>query len=117
MLVMQHELIGYVERVMRGIGLDADDIAFDVVKEVGPGGAFIAHEHTAAHFRKELWFPRLLDREFYDAWRSAGAHTMADRCRQEKERRLASHEVAPLPDDVAGELDRIAAAARRDLGT
>jgi len=117
MLVMQHELIGYVERITAGANVDADAVAFEVLKEVGPGGTFIAHEHTAAHFRQELWFPRLLDREFYDAWRAAGAQTMADRCRREKERRLVNHQVEPLPDDLARELDRITVAARRDLGT
>jgi trimethylamine--corrinoid protein Co-methyltransferase len=116
MLVMQHELIGYVERIMRGIRIEPDTIALDVIEEVGPGGTFIAHEHTAAHFREELWFPRLLDREFYDAWAAAGAQSLADRCRRERERLLAEHEVEPLPDDVAREVERVVAAARRHLG-
>lgn len=115
MLVMQHELIGYVERVMRGVRVDEDAIAFDVIREVGPGGRFIDQDHTAANFRKELWFPRLLDREFYDAWAGAGSPTLADRCRREKERLLAEHAPQPLPHDLAKELDRIVAAARRHL--
>ena len=115
MLVMQHELIGYVERIMRGIRIEPDTIAFDVIKEVGPGGTFIAHEHTAAHFRDELWFPRLLDREFYDAWAAAGSQTLADRCRRERQRLLAEHQPAPLPADLDREFARITASARRDL--
>jgi len=115
MLVMQNELIGYVERIMRGVRVDEEAIAFEVLREVGPGGTFIDRDHTAANFRKELWFPRLLDREFYDAWAAAGSSTMADRCRGEKERLLAEHRVAPLPENLDQEVTRIVTSARRDL--
>jgi trimethylamine---corrinoid protein Co-methyltransferase len=115
MLVMQHEVIGFVERFMRGIAVDDDTLGFDVVNEVGPGGTFIDREHTARHFREELWFPRLLDRQFYDAWLQAGASTMADRVRAEKERLLNKHPVEPLPADLDKELSRIVAAAKKDL--
>jgi len=115
MLVMQHELIGYIERVMRGIEFDDETLGLDVVDEVGPGGSFMDQEHTAMHFRRELWFPRLLDRQFYDAWLHGGAKTMADRCREEKRRLLEEHEPEPLPEDLGQELDRILAGARKDL--
>ncbi len=116
MLVMQHELIGYVERVMRGVRVDEESLAVEVLAEAGPGGSFIAHDHTLAHFREELWFPRLLDRSFYDAWKEGGGLTMAHRCRREKERLLAEHRPEPLPDDVEKEFRRITEAARKHLG-
>jgi trimethylamine--corrinoid protein Co-methyltransferase len=116
MLVMQHELIGYVERVMRGIDFDEEGLGLDVIAEVGPGGTFMDQEHTALHFRKELWFPRLLDRQFYDAWLQGGAKTMAQRCREEKERLLKEHQPEPLPDDLRKEIEGILAAARKEVG-
>jgi len=115
MLLMQHELIGFVERMMRGMRIDDETLALDVVKEVGVGGTFMDQAHTVRHFREELWFPRLLDRQFYDAWSQGGATTMADRCRQEKERILADHRAEPLPDDVEKEVRRVTQAARDHL--
>ena len=115
MLVMQHELIGYVERVMRGFEVDDDTLGLEVVEAVGPGGTFMDQEHTALHFREELWFPRLLDRQFYDAWMSGGAKTMAQRCREEKERLLREHQPAPLPDDVEKAIEDVLAGARKEL--
>ncbi len=115
MLVMQHELIGFVERIMRGMRIDDETLALDVVEEVGVGGTFMDQEHTVRHFREELWFPRLLDRQFYDAWAQGGQVTMAERCRQEKERILAAHQAEPLPDDVEKEVRRVTQAAREDL--
>ena len=115
MLVMQHEIIGYVERFIRGIRFQEDCLGLEVIESVGPGGTFIDQEHTALNFRKELWFPRLLDRQFYDTWLKDGSRPMADRCREEKERLLAEHEHEPLPDDVDREIERVLEAARRHL--
>jgi trimethylamine--corrinoid protein Co-methyltransferase len=115
MLMMQHELIGYVERVMQGIEFSDEAIGLEVIAEVGPGGTFMDQEHTALHFRKELWFPKLLDRQFYDAWMSGGAKTMAQRCREEKERLLREHQPEPLPEAVDREIERVLAGARAEL--
>jgi trimethylamine--corrinoid protein Co-methyltransferase len=114
-LVMQHEIIGYVERVMRGIRFEDELLGLDVIEEVGPGGTFMDQEHTALNFRQELWFPRLLDREFYDAWMAGGAKTMGQRCREEKERLLREHQPDPLPDDVESAVERVLAGARKEL--
>jgi len=116
MLVMQHEAVAYVERVCGGFQISDETLGLDVIEAVGPGGRFIDREHTVRHFRRELWFPRLLDRAFYEAWREAGALRMADRCRAERERLLREHVPEPPPDDLARELDRIVAAARRHAG-
>jgi len=115
MLMMQHELIGYVERVMQGIAFDDETLGLEVVQQVGPGGTFMDQDHTAAHFRKELWFPKLLDRQFYDAWMAGGARTMAQRCREEKERLLREHRPEPLPEDLDRHIEDLLAGARRDL--
>lgn len=115
MLVMQHELIGYVERLMRGIEFDDDALALQVIQEVGPGGTFLDQEHTASRFRRELWFPRLMDRQFYEVWLNSGAKTMAQRCREEKERLLREHQPEPLPEDVEREIERVLGGARKEL--
>jgi trimethylamine:corrinoid methyltransferase-like protein len=45
---------------------------------------FIDHEHTAQRYRDELWFPGLLDRDYYQAWKDRGALSTEDRCRARK---------------------------------
>jgi trimethylamine--corrinoid protein Co-methyltransferase len=114
-LVMQDELIGYVNRLVEGFEVDDEHLGLKVVEEVGPGGTFLDQDHTAHHYRDELWFPALLDRQFYAAWESSGGKTMADRCREEKERLLGEHQPEPLPADVDKELERILAGAREEL--
>ncbi|MCX5757681.1 MAG: trimethylamine methyltransferase family protein, partial [Candidatus Hydrogenedentes bacterium] len=115
MLVMQHEVIGYIERIMRGIAFDDDTLGFDVIRKVGPGGNYLAEEHTAMHFQSELWFPQLLDRNYWEPWRNLANKDMQSRCRAMKDDLLATPACPPLPDDVQREVDRLLANARRHL--
>jgi trimethylamine--corrinoid protein Co-methyltransferase len=122
MLMMQHELIGYIERLMRGIEVSDETLAVDVIASVAsrlrrdrPDGTFLSETHTVEHFRKELWFPELLDREFWQAWRDSGAKDMMSRCIEKKNEILAKHTPEPLPGDTEKEIDKILESARRNL--
>jgi trimethylamine--corrinoid protein Co-methyltransferase len=116
MLVLQNEIIGYVESLLRELDFSDDALGLDVLAELSSGGSLIDSEHTVKHFRRELFFPRLLDRQFYQAWEDAGATSMEQRCADRKRHILATHQAEPLPRDLERELDRIAAAARREIG-
>jgi len=102
MLVLQNEVISYVESTMREIDFSDEALGLDVIESVGPGGTFIDSVHTAEHFRRELWFPGLLDRRFYQAWLEDGASDMESRCRARKEEILRTH----VPEPISPELDR-----------
>ena len=115
-LVMQSEIIDYIESMMREIEFTDDTLAIDLIDSIGPGGTFIDTVHTAEHFRNELWFPQLLDRKFYQAWMEAGATTMQQRCAEHKDNILRNHEPEPIPKDLEQTLDEIVRAAKKDLG-
>ena len=115
MLVMQHEIVRYVESVMREVTFDDETLGLDQIDTAGPGGSHMATEHTVAHFRRELWFPQLLDREFYDAWLETGATSMEERCQARVKEILSTHQPDPIAPELERELDRIVAAARRHL--
>lgn len=115
MLTLQNEVIAYVESAMREIDLSDEALGLDVIDESGPGGTFIDREHTAEHFRRELWFPRLLDRDYYQAWLDAGATSMQDRCRARKDEILRTHVPEPVSPDLDRAMAEIAAAAKREL--
>ena len=115
MLVLQHEIIRYVESALREIPMDDDALGFDEIADAGIGGSFIGREHTVRHFRRELWMPRLLDRDFYEAWRTAGAASMEARCVQERQALLASHRPEPMDPALDKTIASIVAAAQREL--
>jgi len=115
MLVMQHEIAAYIERMMRGFEIDDETLGLDTIRAVGHDGTFLDQPHTVEHFRQELWFPGLLDREFWSNWVEAGAGTLHDRCTARVEEVLRTHQPEPLDDDLERELDDIVASARRHL--
>ena len=115
MLVMQDEIIAYVESSLREINFSDEALGLDVIEEAGPGGSFIDKMHTAQHFRQELWFPKLLDRDYYQAWIDKGARSMEDRCNERKKRLLREHHVESVTADVDTMLNDIVIAARNEL--
>ena len=60
--IIDDEITGYVQRILKGIDVTEDRLAIDVIPEVGHGGNFLEHEHTLEFFREEQHFARLSNR-------------------------------------------------------
>jgi trimethylamine--corrinoid protein Co-methyltransferase len=106
-LVIDDTILGLVARCQRGIAVDDRSLALDLIHQVGPGGAFIAADHTLRHFRDELSVPDLIDRRSRKAWEASGAPDMCERAREKARHTLAEHRPLPLADDVVTQLDEI----------
>ncbi len=103
--MIDNELIGMVERALRGIEVNEDTLAVDVIKHVGPGGNYLMEEHSQKHFRKEHFIPKLCDREKRDIWEKGGQRNMAVRAREEAKKILAKHKPKDIDPGLAKELD------------
>jgi len=106
MLVMNDEIIGMARRLMRGVEVSDETLMLDVIDRVGPGGEFISAKETARHFRKEIWLPRLLDRQPWNQWERNGSPTMIENIRAHIRTILETHVPHPFP---AGALEKITA--------
>ena len=95
LMVLGDEIIGMARRVERGIRVDEETLAVDVIDRVGPGGQFLTDDHTLAHFRSELWFPTLMDRTNREAWQSRGGQTLGERIKTRIREITSSHRVDP----------------------
>jgi trimethylamine--corrinoid protein Co-methyltransferase len=114
MLVMADEVIGMARRIVSGVTCTPETLAVDVIEQVGPGGHYLTQDHTRQHFRAEIWFPTLIDRQMRRTWEAAGAETMADRVRAKVIEILELHEPLAIPEDVeAGLKETIAQAEAR----
>lgn len=115
MLVMDAEIWSILRAMERGIPVDDETLALDAIREVGPGGNFLAHRHTKKHMR-ELWLPTLMDRRPYSVWEAKrdGAREWA----LEKARNiLRNHRPAPLDEALQTELRRIIMACEQAAPT
>jgi trimethylamine--corrinoid protein Co-methyltransferase len=62
-----------LKRVKRGLEFSEENLALDVIAEVGPGGAFIDTLHTLKRMRSTALLPVVADREMRDHWEANGA--------------------------------------------
>jgi trimethylamine--corrinoid protein Co-methyltransferase len=61
-----------VMRAVEGIKVEDDTLAFDLIKQAGPGGNFVAARHTRHFMRSEHYQPSLSDRNSQEEWLSKG---------------------------------------------
>jgi len=115
MMVMTDEIIGRVKKIMGGFDISREALALDVIKSVGPGGHFLAEEHTLKHFR-EAWYPTVSDRRRFDSWVEAGSLSMGDRLNAKVKEILETHRCEPLSDGVVKELDAMEKTWRKSVG-
>ncbi len=110
--VIDDEILGAAFRITRGVEVNEDTLALEVLREVGPGGNFLGHDHTAKHFREEFWFPKVANRETYPGWMAAGGKDTRQRANERAREILATQHPRPLSPDQEAEVHRIAKAAQ-----
>ena len=115
MLLLQHEIVRYVESTLRELDFSDEAMGLDELERIGPGGVFIDTDHTAERFRQELWFPRLLDRQFYQSWLDEGGTSLEERCRVEKEQILHRNTTVPISEELDRDISAIVTNARKHL--
>lgn len=107
-LVIDNTICGMAYRLVKGVRVDDETLAVDLIRKVGPGGTFLAEKHTMEWFRKEQFMPsELVDRKELKAWKVAGSKDIVQRAREIVEKTLREHETEPLPPDVERDLDTI----------
>jgi trimethylamine--corrinoid protein Co-methyltransferase len=115
MLVMGDEIIGMARRFIRGIEVNTETLARQVIAQVGPGGHFLQEDHTYDHFRQELWMPTLMARESYDDWQQAGSKDMAGRIRDKVISLIQDHTGTPLSDKTLATLQKLRQQGEEEL--
>ena len=100
--VIDDEIIGMCCKVLRGIQVDPEHLALETIDQVGPGGNFIASDHTFAHMRKEYFAGNgITDRKIRDDWEQEGSQDARARGREIARAILAQDEKSYIPADVA----------------
>jgi trimethylamine--corrinoid protein Co-methyltransferase len=102
--VIDDEMCGMVKRIKRGYEVNSDTLAFDIVKDVGPGGHFLDKDHTFDHFRTEFYQPQLSNRDDYISWQAKGSPYSMETANRKYKEILETYETPELPADVDKDL-------------
>jgi trimethylamine--corrinoid protein Co-methyltransferase len=102
MLVIDDEIIGSIRRFVRGIEVNDETLALDLIREVGHRADFLSTEHTLAHFEREIRHSRFPVRCRRPTWEREGSRDAAARAAERVREILAR----PLEPFVTPEQDR-----------
>jgi trimethylamine---corrinoid protein Co-methyltransferase len=118
-LVIDNEIAGAVRHMLKGFEVNEETIAFDVIKEVGIGGNFMNHPHTAEHFRKECFLSKLFERLSWDTAWNQKTRGMEEKAKGKAAELMKIERPSPLSKEQEQAVDEIvkeAWARRRQLG-
>jgi trimethylamine--corrinoid protein Co-methyltransferase len=106
-LVIDAEFARVVRRIVQGFEATAESLALDVLAEVGPGGTFIDHPHTASVFRRDFFLSGLLERSNWEGFARQELRGLEERAREKARHILKEHHPDPLSAEQKREIDRI----------
>jgi trimethylamine--corrinoid protein Co-methyltransferase len=98
------ELLEQLQVQQRGIGTSEEELAFDALKEVGPGGLWLAAEHTMAHFKEWQYISPLFITQDFTTWSAAGGEETSARANRRWKQLLDSYEDPGIDPAVDAEL-------------
>ena len=97
--VIDNEILGMVMRAVEGIKVNEDTLAFDLIKQVGPGGNFVTAKHTRHFMRGEHYQPTLSDRDSREEWEAKGGKATWERAAEKVKAIIANHNYS-LPAEI-----------------
>ena len=89
--VIDNDILGMVMRAVEGIKVDDDSLAFDLIKQVGPGGNFVTAKHTRRFMRSEHYQPSVSDRNSREEWEARGRQTTWERAAERVREIMDNH--------------------------
>jgi trimethylamine--corrinoid protein Co-methyltransferase len=105
-LVIDNEICGMALRLARNIDVNEETLAFNLIKEVGPGGHFLSKKHTLEWFQIEEYLPStVIDRVSRPQWERTGSKDTLNRAKKYVDKTLSEHHPKPLSSDAERELD------------
>ena len=108
-IVVDNEIAAGIKRLCRGIKLDEDALAVDVIAEVmAEDRNFLTQSHTVRYLRQgETLVTHLAERSGWESWEQAGKKGMAERAHDEASKILRTHNVPLLDKAQEEELDQL----------
>jgi trimethylamine--corrinoid protein Co-methyltransferase len=106
-MVASDEIIDMVKRTLRGVPVNDETKALDVMDAVGPGGHYLDQDHTYDRFRTEIWKPKLIDRHNWENWEMLGSKRYEERVHERVVDLLEEQEEPPFDEAMLQELRRI----------
>ncbi|MDA8229382.1 MAG: trimethylamine methyltransferase family protein [Desulfitobacterium hafniense] len=101
LMVITNEIIDMLKPLRRGVEVNKETLAIDMMRRIPPGGHYLNEQHTYEHF-KECWYPELLDRS-----KKESVPTVNEKAREKTMHILENHTLKKVSVEIARELEQL----------
>ena len=99
--VIDNEVLGMAMRAVRGIEVNDETLALDIIDRVGPGNHYLKDKHTVRHMRTEYYFPSaVINRQNRHDWEAEGETDARSRAKEIAHRILEEHQPSSIDPDI-----------------
>lgn len=98
--VIDNEIAQMLKRIRQGIEFSEENLALDLITEIGPGGNYMDSMYTIEHMRSAAFFPDVATREMREIWIGAGKEDAATRAMKRVREVLTKDNTTVFSEDV-----------------
>ncbi len=115
-LVIDNEILAILHKIGRGVTVNSETLALDVIADVIGGGEFLAQDHTVKHLRDgEIFIPELSYTGSWSEWAGGSKKDITANAHAKVENLLIAGPEHNLPPEFSREINRVMHAAERTL--
>jgi trimethylamine--corrinoid protein Co-methyltransferase len=114
--IMDCETLQQMIVYMRPTAVNEGEIAFEAIKDVGPGGHFFGTAHTQERYETAFYKPFLSDWSNFENWEDRGAVQTPERANGIWKRILEEFEAPPIDPAIDEELQAFVAKRKEEGG-
>jgi trimethylamine--corrinoid protein Co-methyltransferase len=114
--VLDNECMAYLRNFKEGFPINRDSMDLEAISRGIETGEYLSDAHTLEYLRKEKHFASdLFDCRNHESWAETDSRSLLERAWEKASHIIKTHQVPPLEEKLAKELDSIVAAADNDL--
>jgi trimethylamine--corrinoid protein Co-methyltransferase len=102
--VIDNDIAMMLKRIRRGFEFSEDNLALDLIEEIGPGGMFADSEHTLERMRNTMHLTDIANREPRQQWQENGAQDTQTRALARVKEILTRDNPAVFSPDVDAQI-------------
>lgn len=113
-MLIDNEMAKAVRRCLRGVPVNENSEAVELIKKVGPRGQFMTQKHTRLNMRDHL-YPTISNRDSRDKWVASGSQDMGTVADEKARIIIETHKPQALPDQTLADMDKLMKRAEKEL--
>ena len=102
-MLIDNDMIGNVQRILRGIEVNDDTLSYDVIRETVHGaGHYLGARQTLDLMQSEYLYPEIADRDTPGAWEESGRESLYEKAHRRVKEMMRDY----YPEHISPQADR-----------